>query len=88
MTENYRRHHASREIIFVPVEVPVAGPSWPMTRKPGPYKYTQREAWRPSTRPPSKAEGIGRYLDAIAKQERDVRAFQDAARAASHAPNS
>ena len=64
-----RRHHrVSREIIFVPV--PVAGSPEPLRQaKPGKYPSTQRQAWRPATRPPNKAAATVNLLRQIAANE-------------------
>ena len=68
MSDNYRRHVATRrEIVFI--EVPVAGsPKTLREVKPGRYPSNPREPWRPATRPPklSKAEQAERIQRAKA----------------------
>ena len=67
-----RHHRVSREIIFVPV--PVAGSPAPLNQaKPPRYPATQRQAWRPATRPPSKAAATVNLLRQIAANEMAVR---------------
>jgi hypothetical protein len=70
---DYRHHVATRrEIIFVPI--PVAGTVRETHRaKPGKYPHERREAWRPATRPPNKAERIVRWLDQCRRQEEAIR---------------
>ena len=75
---DYRHHRVSREIIFVPV--PVAGPDFGRHGKPPNYPVQRREAWRPATRPPSKAERSVRLLNAIVRQDEEVREFLRQAR--------
>jgi hypothetical protein len=71
MTEYARHHRASREIILVPV--PVAGPAFGRQPKPGRYPSNPREAWRPATKPPTKAERVKRFLDGVRRQEEAIR---------------
>ena len=74
MTENFRHHRVSREIIFV--EVPTAGsPKSVRTVKPGRYPVDKHQPWKPATRPPSKAEKLVRFLDRINRQDSEVRAY-------------
>jgi hypothetical protein len=87
MTGDYRRHHAHAPgtvVVLVPVP---RSPKSVHTSKPKPYPHQDRQHWRPATKPPSKGEKLARYMDAMRKQENDVRSFMDAARASSHAPN-
>lgn len=64
----------TRQVQVVIVEVPSAGTPEPQrSTKPGPYKRNSHEAWRPATRPPSKAERLGRFLDSINQQEAELR---------------
>lgn len=82
---DYRHHTACRErIIFVPIEVPVAGsPKSVKGVKPGSYPHQRREAWRPASRPPSKAAATVELLRRIAGQDELVRQFMQERR--SHA---
>ena len=78
MTEQYRHHRVSREIIFV--EVPLGGsPKLARTVKPGPYPVDRRGPWRPRVKPPSrKTEGFKRMLDLMRDLDRranDARAM-------------
>jgi hypothetical protein len=73
MTDAYRHHHASREIILVPVAYEVGTPRETHRVKPGRYPRDRREAWRPATRPPSKAERVARWLDQWKRQEEAIR---------------
>jgi hypothetical protein len=61
-------------LVPVPVPVPAAGAPKEAHRQPPPaYPRNSREAWRPPTRPPSKAERLGRFLDSINQQEAALR---------------
>jgi hypothetical protein len=73
MTEYARHHRASREIIIVPVPYEIGSPKHGREVKPRNYPHQRREAWRPATRPPSKAERIARWLDGVRRQEEAVR---------------
>jgi hypothetical protein len=74
MSDSYRHHVATRrEIIFV--EVPVAGPAFGRQPKPARYPHQRREAWKPATRPPNKAERLVRWLDQCRRQEEIIREF-------------
>jgi hypothetical protein len=82
MIEDFRHHHAVR-VIFV--ETPVAGSPKPVdARRPPAYPHQKRDRWLPRTKPPNKAEVLRRFLDRTSQQDNEVRAFLDAARAASH----
>jgi hypothetical protein len=85
MTENFRHHRAcSREIVFVAVPVPAAGSPAPLYRvKPPAYKRNSPEPWRPRTKL-GKAERVVEFIRRAQNQDSEVRAFLDAARAASH----
>ena len=74
---DYRHHTACRDrIIFVPIEVPVAGsPKSVKGVKPGSYPATGREAWSPAaSRRRVKGEATVNLMRRIAEQESDVRA--------------
>jgi hypothetical protein len=74
MTENFRHHRASREIIFV--EVPCGGSPEPLRRgRPPRYPLSQREPWRPQRAIPAKgkAEALKRLLDEFKRQDEIVR---------------
>ena len=71
---DFRHHHASRDVQIVLVPVPVAGTVKETHRvKPGSYPRNRREAWRPATRPPNKAERVARWLDQWKRQEEAIR---------------
>jgi hypothetical protein len=75
MSEQFRHHTASRDvrIVLVPYEI---GTGRETNRvKPGKYPHERREAWRPATRPPNKAERIVRWLDQCRRQEEAIREF-------------
>ena len=78
---DYRSHTATRPVILV-----IGSPEPQRHGKPPRYPSNQREHWRPAQHPPrlSKAERVARFLDAVKNQDQNVRAFLDAARAASH----
>ena len=64
--------HRDVQVILVPV--PVGGSNEPHRQvKPGKYPLQRREAWRPATRPPSKAAASARLLRGIVEQEAAVR---------------
>jgi hypothetical protein len=82
MSEAYRHHRASQEIVIVPIAIPVPyeiGSNKVLREvKPGPYKHAQREAWRPQRDippRPGKAARLKNWLDAIARQEEAIREF-------------
>jgi hypothetical protein len=77
MSDHYRRHHASREIIFVPVPYEVGTPRETHRVKPGRYPRDRREAWRPATRPPklNKAQRMGEFMRRVQQQEEIIREF-------------
>jgi hypothetical protein len=74
----YHHHRAGPDgpvVVLVPVPVPfeVGSPKAARAVKPGQYPRQDRQHWRPATAPPS-------FLQRMAQQEQDVRAFLDAAR--------
>jgi hypothetical protein len=73
MSDSYRHHVATRrEIVFI--EVPVAGsPKEGRRLRPPRYPHQERQAWRPSTRPPTKAERLNRFLRDLAENDRIAR---------------
>ena len=71
---DFRRHVATR-VIVVPVPYEVGTVKETHRVKPPAYRHGQREAWRPATRPPNKAERIARWLDQMKRQEEIVREF-------------
>jgi hypothetical protein len=75
MSDHYRHHHASREIILVPVPYEVGTPRETHRVHPPRYPHDRREPWRPATRPPSKAERVARWLDQWKRQEEIIREF-------------
>jgi hypothetical protein len=63
------------------VEVPAAGsPKTARDMKPPAYPRQGREAWKPRTKPPSKAEATVQLVRRFAEQESSVRAYLDAVR--------
>jgi hypothetical protein len=77
-----RHHHASREIIFVPVpvlvEVPEAGsPKNVRAIKPDPHPPDRLPPWRPAQRLPrlNKAERLAKWLDAMRRQDAELKAY-------------
>lgn len=77
-----RRHHANRDVQVVFVEIPAAG-SQKIARevKPSKYPRDQRPPWRPQHDiPPRRQPKIVRFIDAINKQDQDIRAFMAEAR--------
>jgi hypothetical protein len=73
MSDHYRHHHASREIILVPVPYEVGTPRETHRVKPPAYRPNQHQPWRPRTKPPSKAERVVRFLDQCKRQEEAIR---------------
>jgi hypothetical protein len=67
--ENYRHHKA--QIIFIPVEA--GSPKEAHRQRPAPYQRNVLEPWKPRTRPPSKAERLARFIDAMRRQDQMVR---------------
>jgi hypothetical protein len=86
MGENYRHHraHAGGPPSIIFVEVPAAGsPKNARTVHPPAYKRNQLEPWRPQQAIPhrvTKAQRAARFVDAIVRQEAEVRAFMEEAR--------
>jgi hypothetical protein len=65
------RHHRASNPAIIFVEVPVAGcPKEGRRLRPPAYPSNQREAWRPATRPPTKAERLNRFLRDLAENDR------------------
>jgi hypothetical protein len=80
MVENFRHHRASRDVQVVIVLVPFEGGSpAPLHRgKPPRYPSTQRQVWRPRTRPPSKqrqAERIVKLMRELDRRAEDARSM-------------
>jgi hypothetical protein len=88
MTDIAYRHHRAHaggpETRIVFVEVPVAGVDFGRQAKPPAYKRNQPGHWQPRTKPPTKAERTIRFLDAITRQEAEVRAWMDSLRRGDH----
>ena len=62
------RHHHAVQVVLVPVTV--GGSPQPLKwAKPSKYPVQHREAWRPRTKAPSKAEALRRLLDAINRND-------------------
>lgn len=82
MSEDFRHHRVSREIIFVPV--PVGGsPELIRQSRPPAYKRNAPTHWRPANKPPTKGERTVNFLHAITRQDEEVRRFMQERR--SHA---
>jgi hypothetical protein len=81
MSESYRHHRATREIVIVPV--PCAAVDFARQVKPGKYPRQERQPWplrQPFPRSPSKAETLRRFLDQVSKQDREIMAYMKRAR--------
>ena len=73
MSESFRHHRASREIVFVPI---VIGSPEPFPHRPPPKYPSSRPApWRPQRAIPSNSKGAAtvRLLDAISRNEAAAR---------------
>jgi hypothetical protein len=80
---DHRHHRASRDVqvIIVPVPFESGSPAPLKWAKPSKYPFTQREAWRPATKPPNrKAEATRRLLDGIRHNDEAAREFMAEAR--------
>jgi hypothetical protein len=74
MSENFRHHRASREIVFVAVPVPAAGSPEPFPHRPPPkYPQQHHQPWRPQRSIPSKANATACLLRQIAANEMAAR---------------
>jgi hypothetical protein len=63
------RHHHAVQVVLVPM--PVGGSPQPL--KCSKYPVQHREAWRPRTKAPSKAEALRKLLDAINRNDETAR---------------
>jgi hypothetical protein len=80
------RHHRAVQVVLVPVPFEGGSPKSARTVKPGNYPRQDRQPWRPATRPPSKGQRAVNLLNAIVRQDEEVREFMRRAReGASHA---
>jgi hypothetical protein len=73
-----RHHRVSREIIFVPVEVPAAGsPAPPRQAKPNKYPVQHHQPWQPARAIPSNSKGAAtvRLLRQIAENDAAARSM-------------
>ena len=83
-----RHHHATREIIIVPmpvvvpyaVETPapmeIGSPKVGRIARPAPFERNVLPAWKPATKPPrNKAERFIRFIDNWRKQDAAIREF-------------
>jgi hypothetical protein len=91
MSDDYRHHRA--HIVLVPypvpveVEAPEAGsPKIGRIMKPRyPSRPDRPEHWRPAQQPPrrlTKAERLVRFVDAIARQDAEIKAYMQGCRTA------
>jgi hypothetical protein len=83
MSDSFRHHRASREIILVPV--PVAGPDYGRQHKPGRYPSNQREPWRPQRAIPDRGKGkvLVEFLRRVQKQDAEIREYMRPGRSSS-----
>jgi hypothetical protein len=82
MTDSFRHHRASREIIIVPV--PVAGPDYGRQGKPPAYRHNQHQPWKPQRDiPATKAQRMSEFMRRVQQQTEDAREFMRQARQAS-----
>jgi hypothetical protein len=71
MTENFRHHRASREIVLVPI---VIGSPAPLNQaKPPRYPLIRRAPWQPARAILSKARASKRLLDSIIESDAAAR---------------
>jgi len=78
---NAARHHRAHAPQVIIVPVPVGGSPEPSRAvKPRWPRQDRVPPWRPATKPPSKAERLQRLVDAMHRQNEDVRAFMRDAR--------
>jgi hypothetical protein len=78
---DYRHHH----VVLVPVPVEAGSPESIRQSKPPAYKRDRLGHWRPQRDTPArlnKAEALRRLLDAMRRQNEEVRAFMEARRRA------
>jgi hypothetical protein len=75
-----RRHHASREIVFIAVPFEGGSPKPERQVKPRYPKQVHQPAWRPRTKPPGKTKAVKRLIDAINHNDEVARAFMAEAR--------
>jgi hypothetical protein len=83
MTDSFRHHRASREIIIVPVPYEIGSPKHGREVKPGRYPRQDRSPWKPQRdipAKPNKAEALRRFLERVNRQNEEVRAFMAEAR--------
>jgi hypothetical protein len=83
MAENFRRHHAQRDVQIVLVPFEIGSPKEARQVKPGRYPSNPREAWRPQRAIPAKrgkAEALRKLLERMNRQSEDIRAFMAEAR--------
>ena len=83
MVMDGRHHHARRDLVLVavPVSFDAGSPKEAHRQRPPRYPRNSREPWRPRTKPPSKAERLARFLDAINRQDQTVRDHMASAKA-------
>jgi hypothetical protein len=83
MSDSFRHHRASREIILVPVPYEIGSPKEGRRGKPPAYKRNPREPWKPQRdipAKPNKVEALRRFLERVNRQNEEVRAFMAEAR--------
>jgi hypothetical protein len=74
MSENFRHHRVSREIIIIEVEA--GSPKSARTVKPGKYPADKRQPWTgPPTKRIGKAEALARFLRRVAEQDQIIREY-------------
>ena len=82
MSDDYR-HHRAVQVVLVPYPVPmespeIGSPKTVKSVKPGPYQPAPREAWRPARAIPgrlSKAQRLVKWLDAMRRQDAELKAY-------------
>ena len=83
MTDSFRHHRASREIILVPVPYEIGSPKEGRRLRPPRYPSNPHQPWRPQRdipAKPNKAEALRRFLERVNRQNEEVRAFMAEAR--------
>jgi hypothetical protein len=78
MGSDYRHHVARPAVILVLLEA--GSPKNARAIKPRYPQQTQRQPWKPASRPPSKAESLRKLLERMNRQNGEIRAFMAEAR--------
>jgi hypothetical protein len=84
MSESYRHHRVTREIVIVPIPFE-AGPDWGRRPQPLAYPVNHRQPWRPAQAiPRSKRAASLELARRISRQDLEVRAYMQRAREGVH----